>query len=869
MTIAHKPVSIPEAHPHVAIFDTTLRDGEQAPGCAMQPNQKREVARRLARLGVDVIEAGFPASSKGDWSAVHTICEDARSWSVPPVICALARASANDIEAAAGALRPAPRQRLHTFLATSAVHLQHKLRLSERDALVRVREMVTLACSLIAEVEFSAEDASRSDVGFLHEVLHVAIEAGATIINIPDTVGYATPREYESLISGIHRNVVQGRAVTISTHCHDDLGLAVANSLAGVRAGARQVECTVNGLGERAGNAALEEVVMALHTRADIYGVKTRINLAEIGLTSRAVCRASGVRVPPNKAIVGANAFAHEAGIHQDGVLKRRDTYEIMNAEQLGLVGARLVLGKHSGRHALRRHLAALGLSLTDAELDAVFIRFKAVADRKKLVDDLDLAALVAAERVRTPRTLFEKLWDAHVVRAAGDGLPAVLYVDLHLVHEVTSPQAFSSLAERGLRVRRPDLTLATMDHSTPTHVDQRGSLPVISVDASTQLDTLSANCATHGIELYAMGDDRRGIVHVIGPESGRTQPGQTIVCGDSHTSTHGAFGALAFGIGTSEVAHVLATQCLFQHKPRTMEVRVEGSLQTGVTAKDVILALIARIGVAGATGHVIEYTGSTIRSLDMDSRMTICNMSIEAGARAGMIAPDDTTFAYLLGREHSAQGEAWHEGVAQWRLLHSDADAAYDRTVVLDAESIAPMITWGTTPDMAMAIDGTIPGHDTDTPSVKSRSHNYMQFTPGDRILGTPVDVVFIGSCTNGRLSDLRAAAGIMRGKTIPATTRVLVVPGSQAIKRQAEREGLAEVFLAAGAEWRESGCSMCIAMNGDVVQPGQLAVSTSNRNFEGRQGAGARTLLASPLTAAACAVAGVVTDPRGVLHS
>ncbi len=462
------------------------------------------------------------------------------------------------------------------------------------------------------------------------------------------------------------------------------------------------------------------------------------------------------------------------------------------------------------------------------------------------------------------PRTLFDKVWDAHEVRAGTGGAPSVLYVDLHLVHEVTSPQAFAELAARGLPVRRPDRTLATMDHSTPTTAATRDAVPA--GPAAAQLDTLAAHCATHGIPLYGLGDDRRGIVHVIGPERGRTQPGMTIVCGDSHTSTHGAFGALAFGIGTSEVAHVLATQCLWQRRPRTMEVRVDGRLAPGVTAKDLVLAIIARLGVDGGTGHVIEYRGPAIRALDMAGRMTVCNMSIEAGARAGMIAPDDTTFAWLAGREDAPRGAAWDAALAWWRTLPTDEGAAFDRSVSLDASTIAPMITWGTTPGTAIPIDAPIPAPATATAAAAARALAYMGFAPGQRVLGAPVDVVFIGSCTNGRLEDLRAAAGLLRGRRVADGTRLLVVPGSQRVKREAEREGLADVFRAAGAEWRESGCSMCIAMNGDRVGRGQLAVSTSNRNFEGRQGLGARTLLASPLTAAATAIAGRVADPRAV---
>ena len=443
---------------------------------------------------------------------------------------------------------------------------------------------------------------------------------------------------------------------------------------------------------------------------------------------------------------------------------------------------------------------------------------------------------------------------------------PAVLYIDLHLIHEVTSPQAFTLLRERGLAVRRPELTLATMDHSTPTRTEQVfGGAPIAIESAARQIRELEVNCARFGVELLGLTSEQRGIVHVIGPDLGLTQPGKTIVCGDSHTSTHGAVGALAFGIGTTEVAHVLATQCLLQRKPRTLAVEVDGTLRAGVTAKDLILAIIGRLGVAGGTGHVIEYRGSTIRALDMDERMTVCNMSIEAGARAGMIAPDETTYAYLAARPRAPQGEARERAVSEWRTLPSDPGARYDRELRLDAAAIEPMITWGTNPGMVMPVTGTIPQRESD--AVIARALEYMGLEPGAPIKDQPVNVVFIGSCTNARLSDLRSAARVLRGRRIARGLTMLVVPGSQQVKRQAEAEGLDRVFLEAGAEWRESGCSMCLGMNGDTVPRGEYAVSTSNRNFEGRQGAGARTLLASPLTAAASAVRGRVTDPRELL--
>jgi 3-isopropylmalate/(R)-2-methylmalate dehydratase large subunit len=459
-------------------------------------------------------------------------------------------------------------------------------------------------------------------------------------------------------------------------------------------------------------------------------------------------------------------------------------------------------------------------------------------------------------------RTLFEKLWDAHLVAPETADTPAILYIDLHLVHEVTSPQAFSELRERGLKLRRPDRTLATLDHSTPTlPANDKGERPYANEEAKAQVAQLEANCREFGVELHGWDSSERGIVHVIGPELGATQPGMTIVCGDSHTSTHGAFGALAFGIGTTEVGHVMATQCLLQRKPKTLAIHVDGQLPKGVGAKDLILHVIGHIGVDGGTGHVIEYRGEAIEAMSMEERMTVCNMSIEAGARAGLIAPDETTFAWLKGRPRVPQGAAWDAAVAKWKALRTDEGAHYDREVRIDASKVKPTVTYGTHPGMAIAMDAPVPAART---AQETRALDYMRAQPGKPMQGTPVDVVFIGSCTNSRLSDLREAAEILRGRRVAEGVRMLVVPGSEAVRRDAEREGLHHVFTEAGAEWRVPGCSMCIAMNGDLAQPGQLVVSTSNRNFEGRQGKGARTVLASPATAAASAVAGTIADPR-----
>ena len=463
-------------------------------------------------------------------------------------------------------------------------------------------------------------------------------------------------------------------------------------------------------------------------------------------------------------------------------------------------------------------------------------------------------------------KSLFQKVWDDHIVVAETADTPAVLYVDLHLTHEVTTPEAFSVLRSRGLRIRRPDLTLATLDHSTPTvPVTSLKDLDVVAEPAAAaQIRVMIENCHEYDIELLGFDSDARGIVHVIGPELGITQPGKTIVCGDSHTSTHGAFGALAFGIGTTEVGHVLASQCLLQRRPKTLAIDIDGKPGPGVTAKDIILAVIARIGVNGGTGHVIEYRGSAIRSLDMEQRMTVCNMSIEGGARAGMIAPDDTTFQYLQNRPMAPQGEAWDAAVTRWRNLPSDADATFDREVTLDASRLTPMVTYGTNPGMAIPIGEPVPKA---TDASARKALDYMGVTESKPMLGMPVNVVFIGSCTNSRLSDLRLAANLMRGRKVASSVRMLVVPGSEQVKRAAEQEGLHDVFRAAGAEWREAGCSMCIGMNGDTAGRGELCVSTSNRNFEGRQGSGARTVLASPLTAAASAIAGQIADPRLLL--
>lgn len=464
-----------------------------------------------------------------------------------------------------------------------------------------------------------------------------------------------------------------------------------------------------------------------------------------------------------------------------------------------------------------------------------------------------------------SPRTLFDKIWDSHLVHREA-GRPDLLYVDLHLVHEVTSPQAFEGLRLAGRSVRRPDRTVATVDHNVPTWPR---SLPVRDEVARRQIEALESNVAEFGIRYYGMDDPHQGIVHVIGPELGYTQPGMTIVCGDSHTSTHGAFGSLAFGIGTSQVEQVLATQCLWMDKPKTLKVEVAGSLGPGVTAKDLILGIIGKLGVGGGRGYVIEYSGDAIRGLSMEGRMTVCNMSIEGGARAGMIAPDETTFEYVRGREQAPTGSAFTQAVEDWRLLASDPEARFDRVITIDASELAPTVTWGTNPGMVAPVTGTIPdpdeASDTSEREAARRALEYMGLTPGTRIEEIPLDRVFIGSCTNARLEDLRAAAQIVEGRKVHSDVRAMVVPGSTQVKLEAENEGLDRIFTDAGFEWREAGCSMCLGMNPDILGPGERCASTSNRNFEGRQGRGGRTHLASPEMAAAAAIEGHFVDIRG----
>lgn len=972
------------------IFDTTLRDGEQVPGCQLNTVEKIQVAKALEQLGVDVIEAGFPVSSPGDFNSVVEISKAVSN----PIICALTRGIKTDIDVAAEALKYAKRKRIHTGIGTSDFHIKYKFNSNQDEILKRAIEAVKYARNYVDDVEFYCEDAGRTDNEYLARVVEAVIKAGATVVNIPDTTGYCLPHEYGQKIAYLMQHVPNIDRAILSTHCHNDLGMATANTMAGILNGARQVEVTINGVGERAGNTSLEEIAMILKCHKHL-GLETGIDTTKIMATSRMVSNLMNMPIQANKAIVGRNAFSHSSGIHQDGVLKNIQTYEIIDPKQVGIDDNSIVLTARSGRAALKHRLQALGIQLTQERLDEVYKQFLALADKKKEVTDDDVmllagnhqntgkpiqlesltivsdknanakadlclkvfgkvqcakaegngpvdAGINALKQIikrdmvlqeftiqsiskgsddvgkvhmqilhggkvyygfgahtdivvasiesyisavnkfmiretnsisaqpnesisrladssisHTKKTLFDKLWDAHVVTQVEDG-PTQLYIDRMYCHEVTSPQAFDGLRKRGLKVFRPNQITCMPDHNIPTLNQDK---PIADPVSRNQVATLDKNARDFGVQYFPMGHPKNGVIHVVGPENGLSLPGMTIVCGDSHTSTHGAVGAVAFGIGTSEVEMVLASQCVFQARPKTMRITFNGTLKPGVCPKDVALYMIAQLGTGGATGYFVEYAGSVIENMSMEGRLTLCNLSIEMGARGGMIAPDDTTFAYLKDREFAPKGKDWDKAVAYWRTLHSDKDAVFDKEYTFDAINIDPMITYGTNPGMGMSIHDTIPTIDSIAPEAQlsfQKALDYMGFTPGQSLKGLKIDYVFLGSCTNGRIEDFRAFASVVKGKKKHPDVVAWLVPGSWKVRQQIIDEGIMDILKEAGFELREPGCSACLAMNDDKIPAGKYAVSTSNRNFEGRQGPGARTILASPLTAARVAIEG-----------
>ena len=969
------------------IFDTTLRDGEQVPGCQLNTVEKIQVAKALEALGVDVIEAGFPVSSPGDFNSVVEISKAVSA----PVICALTRGIKTDIDVAVEALKYAKRKRIHTGIGTSDYHIKYKFNSNQEDILRRAVEAVAYARNFVDEVEFYCEDAGRTDNEYLARVVEAVIKAGASVVNIPDTTGYCLPHQYGEKIAYLVNNVSNINRAIISTHCHNDLGMATANTMAGILNGARQVEVTINGVGERAGNTSLEEIAMILKCHKHL-GIETGIDSTKIMATSRMVSNLMNMPIQANKAIVGRNAFSHSSGIHQDGVLKNIQTYEIIDPKAVGIDDNSIVLTARSGRAALKHRLQALGIQLTQERLDEVYKQFLALADKKKEVTDDDVmllagnhqntgkpiqlesltivsdknanakadlclkvfgkvqcakaegngpvdAGINALKQIikrdmvlqeftiqsiskgsddvgkvhmqilhggkvyygfgahtdivvasiesyisavnkfmiretsthqitelpnnRCVATLFDKLWDAHVVTQVEDG-PTQLYIDRMYCHEVTSPQAFDGLRKRGLPVFRPDQITCMPDHNIPTqHQDQ----PIADPVSKKQVDALDKNALDFGVQYFPMGHAKNGVIHVVGPENGLSLPGMSIVCGDSHTSTHGALGALAFGIGTSEVEMVLASQCVFQSRPKTMRITFNGELKPGVSPKDVALYMIAQLGTGGATGYFVEYAGPVVENMSMEGRLTLCNLSIEMGARGGMVAPDETTFAYLKGREFAPQGEEWDKAVEYWHTLRTDDGAVFDKEITFDAAQIQPMITYGTNPGMGMGINDTIPMLDEIAPEARlsfQKALDYMGFKPGQSLVGHKIDYVFLGSCTNGRIEDFRAFASVVKGKKKHPDVVAWLVPGSWKVRQQIIDEGILAILTEAGFELREPGCSACLAMNDDKIPAGKYAVSTSNRNFEGRQGPGARTILASPITAAHAAISGELINNK-----
>lgn len=967
------------------IFDTTLRDGEQVPGCQLNTVEKIQVAKALEALGVDVIEAGFPVSSPGDFNSVVEISKAVSA----PVICALTRGIKTDIDVAVEALQYAKHKRIHTGIGTSDYHIKYKFNSNQEDILRRAVEAVKYARNFVDEVEFYCEDAGRTDNEYLARVVEAVIKAGASVVNIPDTTGYCLPHQYGEKIAYLVNNVSNIDKAIISTHCHNDLGMATANTMAGILHGARQVEVTINGVGERAGNTSLEEIAMILKCHKHL-GIETGIDSTKIMATSRMVSNLMNMPIQANKAIVGRNAFSHSSGIHQDGVLKNMQTYEIIDPKEVGINDTNIVLTARSGRAALKHRIESLGITLAKEKLDEVYKLFLKLADKKKEITDDDILLLVGHDHdVNRPvmikslritsgkgiaseaniellvfgklykatasgngpvdaginalkqiiqrdmvlqeftiqainkgsddmgkvhmqilhdgkvyygfgahtdivvasveayvsavnkfmtqelsthqitelpnnrcvATLFDKLWDAHVVSQVEDG-PTQLYIDRMYCHEVTSPQAFDGMRKRGLSVFRPQQITCMPDHNIPT---QHQNKPIVDPVSKKQVDALDKNARDFGVQYFPMGHAKNGVIHVVGSENGLSLPGMSIVCGDSHTSTHGALGALAFGIGTSEVEMVLASQCVLQSRPKTMRINFEGKLNKGVTPKDVALYMISKMGTGGATGYFVEYAGPVIERMSMEGRLTLCNLSIEMGARGGMIAPDETTFAYLKDAEYAPKGDEWDKAVAYWKTLKSDEGAVFDKEITFQAEAISPMITYGTNPGMAMPINSTIPTLDSIDEAGRAsfqKALDYMGFTPGQSLLGHKIDYVFLGSCTNGRIEDFRAFASVVKGKKKHPDVVAWLVPGSWKVRQQIIDEGILDILTDAGFELREPGCSACLAMNDDKIPAGKYAVSTSNRNFEGRQGPGARTILASPITAAHAAISGELKD-------
>ncbi len=867
----------------ITVFDTTLRDGQQSPGCGMSFEANIEYAHLAHQLGIDVLEAGFPSASQLDFDIVKTIASELQQMNSRMRIAGLCQLREAQVIKTMEALAPyQDNATLHVYLPVdpNLMHASLGERAQDKAGLLKdVASMIELAATSGFKVQFSPEGYSNmgDTFDFVTDVIRTAIDSGASVINCPDTIGGACEWQAQHyIVANMNRHAeifakeFPHKDITWSIHCHNDFGLALANTMNAVFKGpARQIEGCINGVGERAGNTALEQCILyikqfgplankehPLHTNCDATKLQAISNFVSQHMMARQA----------NWPIVGLNAARHSSGGHTNAVLRNPLAYQPFLPEEVGSQIS-LIFGPLSGGNHAKAIIEAAGFECSDAEKahiaqhikDLFQERRKGVTDEEVIHGYKDYLQKKSVENNMPAKNIIEKIWDAHVV-CDEVGYPTVFSIDFMLMHEVTSAQAFSMIEERGYPVKYPERILATIDHSIPT---SKNRLVIVDEQARQQVDLLRDNAKKYGITLYDFDSHHQGIVHVVGPELGATQPGMTIVCGDSHTATHGAFGALAFGIGTSEVAHVLATGCLLQHKPKTMRVEFTGSFAPGVTSKDAIMKLIAQIGIGGAVGYIIEYTGPAIRTMSMEARMTLCNMSIECGARAGLIGPDETTFAYLKGRQYAPQGREWDEAVQRWQLLCSDADCHYDASVSVDLNTLKPMVTWGINPEQAIGIDECTPRYETLSDShqrVAQKAYEYTQLSPGQKIAGTAIQWAFIGSCTNGRIEDLRAAASVMRGKHIAEGVTMYVVPGSEQVLAQARQEGLDKIFEQAGADFRMPGCSMCLAMNDDKVPPGARCISTSNRNFIGRQGTGSITHLASPYTVAASALAGKI---------
>jgi 3-isopropylmalate/(R)-2-methylmalate dehydratase large subunit len=861
-----------KAAERIYIFDTTLRDGQQSPGAGMSFEDNLQYAEFAHQLKIDILEAGFPAAAKTDFAIVHAISQKMADIKSDMRIAGLCQLREEQCIKTMEALAPSQKigkARVHTYVPVDPNLMQASLGAmanQPQQIIDTLYNIINMATREGYEVEFSPEGYSRMQhhFDFTLDLIRAAVAAGARIINCPDTIGGASKHEGEDYFvkkMQTHADIIKQEFpeehIIWSAHCHNDFGLALENTMNAVFEGpARQIEGCINGIGERAGNVALEQCIMYIKHFGDKVNEHqkffTGINHIFLQKISDFIAENMLPR-QPHSPIVGVNAAKHTAGGHTNAILKNPLVYQPFNPNDIGNEIS-FAFGPLSGSNHAKQIIERHGYSCDAHEKVEITQYIKDYYhDRRKGITDQELIIAYLDYRKRDRKNIIDKIWEHHTV-VQKPGHPAIIGIDLMLLHEVTSAQAFQMLKERKLSVYKPERCIATVDHSVPTRKDRH---IFYDTSAKNQVERLRDDTKQYGITLYDFDSQHQGIVHIIGPELGATQPGLTIICGDSHTSTHGAFGALAFGVGSSEIGHALASGCLLLDKPKTMKVNFKGSLKKGVYSKDMIMKLIAHIGIGGANGHIIEYAGEAIRNMSMEERMTICNMSIECGARAGLIEPDETTFAYVKSRPYAPKGETWDKAVAYWKSLASDLNAHYDKEITIDVDALTPMVSWGTNPAQAIEINQCIPK------STDKNALDYVGLNEGDPIANTLIDWAFVGSCTNARIEDMRIVAKILDGKKVNPKVIFYIVPGSEAVLKQIEQEGLDKIFESAGAIFRMPGCSLCIGMNDDKVPSGKRCISSSNRNFVGRQGPGSRTHLASPATVAASALAGKIVSP------